>query len=106
MQKYFIPTSIIVAGIIVGAFYSASQTDKLRELRDQQRRDRELEELKLKQDDCRALATGVMKKWNNVMGVTYDADLRHECVVTFTDTETGEVMILPLRLMKTTTADR
>ena len=35
------------------------------------------------------------------MGVTYDNDFWKECVVTYTDTKTGEVETSPLRLMQT-----
>ena len=56
--------------------------------------------LKSKRDECESLSVGVRKKWNNVMGVTYDSELWQQCVVTFTDTKTGEVKTSPLSFMK------
>ena len=43
-----------------------------------------------------------MKKWNNVVGVTYDNEAWQECVVTYTDPDTGEIETSPLRFMKDT----
>lgn len=64
-----------------------------------QRAKADLEYLKLKQDECKALSAGVIKKWGNVMGVTYDNDFWKECVVTYTDPKTGEIKTSPLRFM-------
>ena len=102
---------ILIASLIIGGFYYASEVNKQKSIERQQEiklqddwRQQEvknaLEELKLKQDECKALSAGVTKKWNNVMGVTYDNDFWEECVVTYTDTETGEVETSPLRLMQ------
>jgi hypothetical protein len=41
-----------------------------------------------------------MKKWNNVIGVTYDNDIWKDCVVTYTDPKTGEVKTSPLKSMQ------
>lgn len=108
-----LPMIILVASTILGGFIYASQVNKQRSIELQQetklqedRRQQELvnarEELKLKQDECKTLSSGVMKKWNNVMGVTYDNDAWKECVVTYTDPKTGEVKTSPLRFMEDT----
>lgn len=58
-------------------------------------------ELENKIKECESLSSGVMKKWSNVMGVTYDDKLWEECVVTYTDAETRKVETSPLRFMQT-----
>ena len=112
LNKLSLPATIIIASLILGGFFYASQVNKQQSIERQQeiklqedRREKEiknaLEELKTKQAECEALSAGVRDKWNNVMGVTYDNDFWEECVVTYTDTETGEIKTTPLRLMKT-----
>ena len=111
INKLSLPVTILIASLILGGFFYASQLNKqqsierqqelkLRDDRLQQAIKNDLENLKLKQDECKALSVGVMKKWNNVMGVTYDNDVWKECVVTYTDTKTGEVETSPLRFMQ------
>ena len=112
LNKLSLPAVILVASLILGGFFYAIQVSKQKSIESQQeiklqddRRQQEtsnaLEELKLKQDECNALSAGVMKKWNNVMGVTYDNDFWKECVVTYTDTKTGKIKTSPLRFMQT-----
>lgn len=112
LNKLSLPAVILIASIILGGFYFATQVIKQQSIERQQevkrqedRREKEiknaLEALKIKQAECEALAEGVREKWNNVMGVTYDRAVWKECVVTYTDTETGKVEISPLRLMET-----
>jgi hypothetical protein len=111
-HKLILPVVILLGCIILGGFFYASQVNKQKSIEQQQwiklQDDRQqqdinnaIEKLKLKQDECKALSAGVMKKWNNVMGVTYDDDLWKECVVTYTDTKTGEIKVSPLSSMKT-----
>ena len=113
INKLTLPATILIASIILGGFFYASQVNKQQSIELQQeiklqedRRQQEVENtlggLKLKQDECKSLSAGVMKKWSNVMGVTYDNDVWEECVVTYADTETGEVETTPLRFMQTT----
>lgn len=110
--------AIIVGCAILGAAYYFVQVDKRQSIEaekeyqrlvEQEKREYEKEkeeeenarlELKAKQDNCRSLASGVKEKWNNVMGVTY-SEIWRECVVTYTDTDTGEVTTSPLSSMKT-----
>lgn len=112
LNKLSLPATIIIASLILGGFFYASQVNKQKSIESQQeiklqddRRQQEIkntaEALQLKQDECKSLSAGVMKKWNNVMGVTYDNDFWKECVVTYTDTKTGEIEVSPLRLMQT-----
>lgn len=111
LNKLSLPATIIIASLVLGGFFYASQVSKQRSIerqqetklqddKQQQEIKNALEDLKLKQDECKALSSGVMKEWNNVVGVTYD-DFWKECVVTYTDTKTGEIETSPLRLMKT-----
>lgn len=111
-QKLFLPISIVLGCTILGGFFYAIQINKQDSIERQQyealkREDFERqieikqEELKMKQNECESLSSGVMKKWNNVMGVTYDNIVWDECVVTYTDTKTGEVKTSPLSSMKT-----
>jgi len=113
LNKLYLPATIIVASLILGGFFYASQVNKqqsierqqdikLQEDRQQQDFKNTLDQLKLKQDECEALSTGVKKKWNNVVGVKYDDDLWKECVVIYTDTKTGEIETSPLRFMQDT----
>lgn len=101
LNKLTLPATILIASIILGGFYFASQVNKQQSIEKQQEAKNALENLKLKQDECNALSSGVKEKWNNVMGVTYDDDFWKECVVTYTDTKTGQVKISPLKFMET-----
>ena len=112
LNKLSLPATIIIASFILGGFFYAIQVNKQKSIEQQQeiklqddKRQQEIkntmEELKLKQDECKSLSSGVMEKWNNVMGVTYDNDFWKECVVTYTDTKTGEIIKSPLSSMKT-----
>ncbi len=111
-HKLILPISILIGCIVLGGFIYASQvikqqsiekqqSIKLEDDKQQQDIDNARADLKLKQDECKALQAGVMEKWNNVMGVTYDNGFWKECVVTYTDTKTGEVNTAPLSTMKT-----
>ena len=104
LNKLSLPVSIIIASLILGGFYYASQVNKQKSIENQQRIEKEAEleekELTAKREECASLSYGVREKWNNVMGVTYDADIWEECVVTFTDNETGKVETSPLSFMK------
>ena len=100
-NKLSLPATIIIASLILGGFFYASQVNKQKSIESQQEIKNTAEALQLKQDECKSLSAGVMKKWNNVMGVTYDNDFWKECVVTYTDTKTGEIEVSPLRLMQT-----
>ena len=112
INKLTLPATILIASVILGGFYYFSELNKQKSIEKQQEVklqddkiqqdiNNALEDLKLKQDECKALSTGVMKKWNNVMGVSYDNNLWKECVVTYTDTKTGEITTTPLRFMQT-----
>ncbi len=104
INKISLPATILIVGVILGGFYYMSQINKQNSIERQQQLELEAERKKteeqLKQKECESLSDGVKKRWNNVMGVTYDGGLWKECVVTYTDTETGEVEVSPLRFMQ------
>ncbi len=95
---------LIAAIVICGWVFYQSQLMKQESIERQQvlkqTQDQKNLELENKMKECESLSPGVMKKWNNVMGVTYDDKLWEECVVTYTDTKTGEIRTSPLRLMQ------
>jgi len=93
IEKLTLPITILLSAIVLAGGYYAVQYNKQQSIEKQQR-------IELQQDRCNALSSGVKEKWSNVMGVNYN-DFWKECVVTFTDTKTGEVKTSPLRLMKT-----
>jgi uncharacterized protein YpmB len=94
-----ISISVIVASIVLSGSLYMIQVNKQESIELQQAEQIKLDALKLKQNECASLAPGVMKKWNNVMGVTYDEKLWEDCVVTYVDSETGEVEVSPLNSM-------
>ena len=104
LTKLSLPVTILLGSVILGSFYYATQINKQESIERQQRIERETQtkqqELSFKQKECEALSDGVMRKWNNVMGVTYN-EAWGECVVTFTDLTTGEVETSALSSMKT-----
>ncbi len=104
LTKLSLPVTILVGSVIFGSFYYATQVSRQESIERQQRIERETQtkqqELSFKQKECESLSAGVKKEWGNVMGVTY-SDVWEECVVTYTDTKTGEVETSPLSLMKT-----
>ncbi len=99
-SKLSIPGAIVVGCIVLaGAFYFV-ETNKQKSIEIQQQSESERKDLQSKQDACEALSVGVRAEWNNVMGVTYD-EFWQECVATYTDPDTGEVMTSPLSSMST-----
>ncbi len=110
LNKLSLPATIIIARIILGGFYYAAQSNKQNSIEEQQRLEqmskfnRQTEENKrqdllLKQKECESLSEGVMDTWGNIIGVTYDAEIWKECVVTYKDTETGNTETSLLRFM-------
>jgi uncharacterized FlaG/YvyC family protein len=110
-SRLILPISVLLGtAILGGAYYGVQATKQVsiekqeatKNRQDQAEREKEnaRADLKLKQDNCEALSSGVKQKWNNALGVTYDDKLWKDCVVTYTDTETGEVRTSPLKFMQ------
>jgi len=96
--------AILGASLIIGIFIYASQVSKQESIERQQQitlveNMRQLE-IKTKTDKCEALSAGLVKRWNNVVGVTYDRDSWDECVVTYIDKKTGDMTTSPLSWME------
>lgn len=97
-------TALIAVALVIGCIVIAYslyqvQASKNTSIEKQQQAEEERLNLAMKQDECESLSDGVRDRWNNVVGVTYDADLWEECVVTYTNTKTGEIETSPLRFM-------
>ena len=108
-KNLYLPAALVIGCVVIAVSFYLVQVDKRQSIERQQEientraiYEKEQSELLAKQKECESLSSGVMRKWNNVMGVTYDKDFWEECVVTFTNTETGEVETSPLRFMKDT----
>lgn len=108
-KNLYFPIAIVLGCAFLSISFYFVQVDKRLSIERQQEveniraiYEKEQSEVFAKQKECESLSIGVMKKWNNVMGVTYDNDFWKECVVTYTNTETGEVETSPLKYMKDT----
>lgn len=95
-----LPATILIGCVILGAFYYFAESNKQNSIERQEQAKSAQQELENKQNECESLSVGVKKKWSNVMGVTYDNNVWKDCVVTYTDTKTGEVQITPLKFMQ------
>lgn len=96
-----IPVAIVLGCLILGGAFYLIQANKQKSIERQQEKQALQDKLEAHQSECASLSKGVMQQWNNVMGVTYDNDFWKECVVTYTDDETGEIQTSPLSSMKT-----
>jgi len=92
--------AIVIGAISLAVAFYLVQVDKRESIERQQITENKRAELATKQKECESLSSGVKDQWNNVVGVTYDSEFWEECVVTYTDTKTGEIQTSPLRLMK------
>jgi hypothetical protein len=86
LSRFLLPFTVIVASIIIsiimGSFYFKN------------------EELKQKREECKSLSVGLMRQWNNIVGITYN-ELAHECYVIYKDPKTGDIKESPLDFMST-----
>ena len=103
--------AIIVAAIILGIALVKTQESKQEsierqvkwkiEQENQEQADKNKQDrIEFRQEECKSLSSGVKKAWHNVVGVTYNPTW-DECVVTYTDTDTGEIETSPLKYMET-----
>lgn len=111
IKENWFKVGLLILGLIIAySFYHALviRPDIERERKDAEQAKEEIAkelenkraESKLKQEECESLSDGVRKRWSNAIGVTYDAELWQECVVTYTDTKTGEIKTSPLKFMQ------
>lgn len=100
MKDLSFPAAIVIGCVAIAISFYLVQVDKRKSIEKQQSYEVAQAELLNKQNECEALSSGVKRKWNNVVGVTYDNDFWKECVVTYTDSKTGEITTSPLRYMQ------
>lgn len=103
--------AVILGAVIIGVALYGIQLTKQKSIEAQeaqriaaQKAQQDIEnrraDLKVKQDQCESLSSGVKQRWNNILGVTYDDTFWKQCVVTYTDMKTGEVQVSPLNDMQ------
>ena len=92
LNKLSLPATILIASIILGGFYFASQVSKQRSIERQQ-------QIKIEQDKadevfsnnlkCQTLLKDLRQRWNNVVGIYY-SEWQNTCIVKYT--KAGEVL--------------
>jgi hypothetical protein len=79
------------------------EEEERREEKEAQEAKMSLEELKLKQQECESYLTGLMKKWDNIIGIKYEPYIYStggKCEVTYIDSKTGEMNTSPLEWLR------
>lgn len=106
-NKLILSISILVASIILGGFFYASQVNKQQSIERQQeielQNDNREAEAKAEQDKadknfsnnlkCQTLLKDLKQRWNNVVGIYY-SEWQNTCIVKYTDngeTEEGPI---------------
>ena len=92
-EKITLPVATVISAVVLVIGFYVVQYNKQQSIERQQI-------LKLQQEECNSLSSGAKQQWSNVVGVTYDSEFWKECIVTYTDTETGKIKTSPLRLMQ------
>jgi hypothetical protein len=82
LNKLSLPVVIIIASIILGGFYYASQVNKQQSIERQQKR----EYIADRKDNCYALQEKEREQWSNVKSHYYD-EKEDACIVRYTKTE-------------------
>jgi len=99
-SKLLLPVTIIIASIILGGFFYATQVNKQRSIEKQQQikiqEDRRIEEVKSEQtrkeyvvkrkDDCYKIYLQEKEIWNNVKDFYY-SEIRDICIVRYNSSE-------------------
>jgi len=100
INKLTLPATILIASIIIGGFYYASELNKQKSIERQQlaelQAQKQTEQIKSEQEkkeytvkrkqDCYELETSERKKWNNVNDSFYDEE-NDVCVVRYKTNE-------------------
>jgi uncharacterized protein YaiL (DUF2058 family) len=121
-SKLILPISILLASLILGGFFYASQINKQQSIEKQQRL-KLMQDLKIEQEKaerierekqaeadeerakenfsnnlkCQTLLKDLKQRWNNVAGIYYD-EWRNTCIVKYV--EEGEIKEAPLENMQ------
>lgn len=112
-NKFILSITILMASIILGGFFYASQINKQRSIERQQeiklQADRQVEEAKIEKDKadeifsnnlkCQTLLKDLRQRWNNVVGIYY-SEWQNTCIVKYT--EKGETKEAPIESMQDT----
>jgi hypothetical protein len=121
-NKLVLPISILLASLILGGFFYASQINKQQSIerqqelklmqdlrieqdraeREERERQAEADEAKTKENfsnnlKCQTLLKDLKRRWNNVAGIYYD-EWQNTCIVKYT--EAGEVKEAPLETLQ------
>lgn len=110
-HKLILPISILIASIILGGFFYASQLNKQESIERQQeiklQNSKQIIETKAEQDridknfsnnlKCQTLLKDLKQRWNNVVGIYY-SEWQNTCIVKYTDE--GEVEEAPIESMQ------
>jgi len=100
LNKILLPATIIIASLILGGFFYASQVNKQKSIERQQeinlQEDRRLEEAEAAQaekeyiakrkNECYSIYEKERDAWNNVRGVSY-SEARDICIIKYESTE-------------------
>lgn len=110
-EKLILPVSILLASLVLGGFFYASQINKQESIERQQRikisEDKRTQEAETKKEEeekvfannlkCQSLLKEIKQRWYNVVGIYYDSYL-NTCIVKYTDN--GEVEESPIEDMQ------
>lgn len=123
-NKLVLPISILIASIILGGFFYATQINKQKSIERQQilkqMEDRRIEEMRTEKEraeneakveqekakenfsnnlKCQILLKDLKQRWNNVVGIYYD-EWQNTCIVKYT--KDGETKEAPIESMQDT----
>jgi len=110
-EKLILPVSILLASLILGGFFYATQINKQESIERQQQikilEDKRVQEDKEKKENeekyfannlkCQSLLKDLKQRWYNVVGIYYDSYL-NTCIVKYT--KNGEVEESPIEDMQ------
>lgn len=99
-EKLATPIALVIVAFVLGLSFIIVQANKQSSIEEQKKEDTKLELLKIKQEECAGMLSGLKNKWGNIIGIKY-SELYGECVVTYNDPETDNVTNSPLSWMTT-----
>lgn len=110
-NRLILPIAILIASIILGGFFYASQLNKQKSIERQQeiklQDDKRVAKEKAEQDKtdktfinnlkCQTLLKDLKQRWDNVVGIYY-SELENTCIVKYT--KKGEIEEAPIESMQ------
>lgn len=100
INKLTLPTTILIASIVLGTFYYVSQVSKQKSIEKQQGtklQDDKRAEVFSNNLKCQTLLKDLKQRWNNVVGIYYD-ERENTCIVKYT--KGGETEEAPIEHMQ------